>query len=333
MLKKLIHALFTIFGVSIVVFLLIRVAPGDPIAMMLPPGATEDDVLKIRALYGFDKSIFQQYIIWFQGVLVGDWGTSITFRVPVLDLVLERLPATLELSIFALFLAVIFGGSLAILATFYRDTKIENGIDIIKSFLLSIPDFLWALFFVLVFSVFIGGVFPSSGRIDQGLNTDFATNFYLFESLLTFQWAIYWDLIMHIFLPALALSLPLCAIIAHVFKHSIFELINEDFVVLARVKGFSFTRILFYDILKNAAIPSITLIAVQFTFLIGGTVIIEKLFAFPGIGNLAIDAVINRDLPLIQGVVICFSFLFVFINAFVDISYYWLNPRLKTVEK
>ena len=143
----------TLIGVSIIVFVVIRVVPGNPISMMLPPGASDDDILRLKILYGFDKSIIEQFFIWISGVLSGDFGTSISLRQPVLSLVLGRLPATLELSLLALIIACILGGTLSLLGTRLRETKIEGIIDGINGMAMSIPDFLWGLIFILLFGV------------------------------------------------------------------------------------------------------------------------------------------------------------------------------------
>ena len=318
----------TLFGVAIVVFVVIRIAPGDPIAMMLPPGATQEDIERLRALYGLDKSLIEQFFIWMSGVVQGDFGTSISLRQDVLGLVLGRLPATLELSVVALLIALAIGGPLAILGTRERGTAVEVGIDVANGVALSIPDFLWGLVLILLFGV-LWPVFEISGRISPRLDLPFVTQFYLLESIVRLRFDLIRDLVSHMFMPALALSLPLAAIVSQLLKQSLKELMTVDYVVLARVKGFSETQVILREALKNAALPTLALIGVQFTFLIGGTVIVERLFSYEGLGNMAIDAVINRDLPLIQGIVLVFALIFVLVNLVVDMLYTLLNPRLR----
>jgi ABC-type dipeptide/oligopeptide/nickel transport system permease component len=327
-LTRLLTMAVTLFGVAVVVFVVIRVAPGDPIAMMLPPGATEADIARLRALYGLDRSIVEQFVIWLGGVVRGDFGTSISLRQDVLGLVLNRLPATLELSIVALFVALCIGGPLAVLGARRRGTAVEAGIDIANGAALSIPDFLWGLVLILLFGVLVP-VFEISGRVSPRLDLPFVTQFYLFESVLRLRFDLTRDILAHMVMPAVALALPLAAIISQLLKQSLKEVLDLDYVVLARVKGFSEFQVILREALKNAALPTLTLIGVQFTFLIGGTVIIERLFSYEGLGNMAIDAVINRDLPLIQGIVLVFALLFVIINLAVDMTYAMLNPRLR----
>ena len=327
-LMRLISSAITLFGVAVIVFVVIRVVPGNPIAMMLPPGATEADIARLEAQYGFDKSIYEQFAIWLNGVVQGDFGTSISARQPVSNLVLNRLPATLELSMLALTIAVLVGGTLALLGTLYRNSKTEGVIDVTAGMALSMPDFLWGLVLILLFGV-LWPVFHISGRISPSLNIDFSTNFYLIEAIVRLRFDVVGDLIAHMFMPALALAIPLAAIIAQLLKQSLKETMHLDYVTLARSKGYAERSVITREALPNAILPTLTLVGVQFTFLIGGTVIIERLFSYEGLGNMAIDAVINRDLPLIQGIVILFALLFILINLAVDMLYTVLNPRLR----
>jgi len=327
-LLRLVTTAITLVGVAVIVFVTIRVVPGNPIAMMLPPGATEEDIARLTALYGLDKSIPQQFAIWVGGVLRGDFGTSITTRQPVLRLVLGRLPATLELSVLALTIAVALGGAAALTGTRARGTKGEAAIDVANGMALSVPDFLWGLVLILLFGVLVP-VFHISGRVSPSLELPFTTNFYLFESLLRLRFDLTADLLAHMILPALALALPLAAIIGQLLKQSLKETMHLDYVTLARTKGYGENHVILREALPNAVLPTLTLVGVQFTFLIGGTVIIERLFSYEGLGNMAIDAVINRDLPLIQGIVILFAVIFTAVNLIVDLAYAGLNPRLR----
>ncbi len=327
-LMRLMTTAVTLFGVAVIVFFVIRVVPGNPIAMMLPPGATDADVAQLTALYGLDKSIPQQFLIWGAGVLHGDFGNSITSRQPVLALVLGRLPATLELSIMALVIAVALGGFMALTGTRLRGTKTEAAIDVGNGVALSVPDFLWGLVLILLFGVLVP-VFHISGRVTPALELPFTTNFYLFESVLRLRFDLWADIVAHMFMPALALAIPLAAIIGQLLKQSLKETMNLDYVTLARTKGYSENHVIISEALPNAILPTLTLVGVQFTFLIGGTVIIERLFSYEGLGNMAIDAVINRDLPLIQGIVILFAVIFTAVNLLVDLCYAALNPKLR----
>jgi peptide/nickel transport system permease protein len=327
-LLRLMTTAVTLIGVAVIVFFVIRVVPGNPIAMMLPPGATEADIARLTAQYGLDKSIPAQFLIWCQGVVQGDFGTSITSNQPVLSLVLGRLPATLELSIMALVIAVVLGGIIALTGTRNRGTKLEAALDVGNGMALSVPDFLWGLVLILLFGV-LWPVFHISGRVTPSLDLPFSSNFYLFESLIRLRFDLWADIVSHMFMPALALAIPLAAIIGQLLKQSLKETMHLDYVTLARTKGYGENHVITREALPNAILPTLTLVGVQFTFLIGGTVIIERLFSYEGLGNMAIDAVINRDLPLIQGIVILFAAIFTAVNLVVDLSYALLNPRLR----
>ncbi|MEY5038348.1 MAG: hypothetical protein RL472_1454 [Pseudomonadota bacterium] len=327
-LLRLMTTAITLIGVAVIVFFVIRVVPGNPIAMMLPPGATEADIARLTAQYGLDKSIPAQFLIWCQGVVQGDFGTSITSNQPVLSLVLGRLPATLELSIMALVIAVVLGGIIALTGTRNRGTKLEAALDVGNGMALSVPDFLWGLVLILLFGV-LWPVFHISGRVTPSLDLPFSSNFYLFESLIRLRFDLWADIVSHMFMPALALAIPLAAIIGQLLKQSLKETMHLDYVTLARTKGYGENHVITREALPNAILPTLTLVGVQFTFLIGGTVIIERLFSYEGLGNMAIDAVINRDLPLIQGIVILFAAIFTAVNLVVDLSYALLNPRLR----
>ena len=327
-LNRLWLAAVTLFGVGVVVFVLLRVVPGDPIAMMISPGSTPEQIARMRAHYGLDGGIGSQFWVWLKALLTGDFGTSISLRRNVLELLGERLPATLELATAALVFAALLGGSVAIAGTMARRTLLEPLIDAVNGTVLAVPDFVWALALVLVLGVFFP-VFPLSGRIDPSLQADFATSFYLIESLMRLRPAQFADVAAHMVMPVLALGLPLAAIIARVLKETLLEAMVQDYILLAKLKGMSTLRLVLQEALRNAVGPTIALTGVQFTFLIGGTVIIERIFAYPGIGNMAIDAVINRDLPLIQGLVLVFGSLFIIINVLVDMLVAALNPRLR----
>ena len=321
-------ALVTLAGVAAVVFVLLRVVPGDPIAMMISPGATAADIAALKAHYGLDAPLLTQFWIWINGVVRGDFGTSITLHVYVTDVLASRLPATIELAIMALAVAVLIGGAVAIAGTLMRRTLGETVIDGLNSIMLAVPDFIWALALVLLFAVAIP-VLPLTGRIDPALAEGFATRFYLTESIFTGRFGNAGNILSHMAMPALALALPLAAVIVRLLKQSLKEVMVQDYVLLARIKGFREFRLVLQEALRNAVGPTMALTGVQFTFLIGGTVIVERIFAYPGIGNLAIDAVINRDFPLIQGLVLLFGLIFIAVNMGVDLAVAALNPRLR----
>ena len=327
-LHRLLLAIPTLFGIAIFVFVLLRVVPGDPIAMMVVGEATPEDIARLRASYGLDKSILEQFVIYMRDILSGDFGISISLKQDVMGLVLGRLPATLELAVVSILLSLVLGIALGVVSVYFRRRWPEAVVDGINSLALAMPEFLWALILILVFSV-VAPVLPISGRIDPVMATDFHTNFYLFESVATGQFALTVELLKHMVLPAISLSLPLLAVIARVLKTSLIDAINQDYVMLARVKGFSKIHVLLRHALPNALIPTITVGGVHFIFLVGGTVLIELIFGYPGIGNMLFGAAINRDLPLLQGITLVFAVLFVALNLLIDLSYALIDPRVK----
>ena len=320
-------AAITLFGVATIVFVLLRVVPGDPIAMMISPGASPSDIAALRAHYGLDASLPEQFVVWASRLLRGDFGVSISLHRNVLELLAERLPATIELAAAALLLAVCLGGAIAVFATLMDDTPVAPVVDAVNGLFLAVPDFIWAFALVLLFGVF-APMLPLSGRIDPALGAHFLTPFYLSETLLTLRFSTFLDVARHMAMPTLALGLPLAAIITRVLKESLREAMVQDYVLLARLKGMSKLRLVLQEALRNAVAPTLALTGVQFTFLIGGTVIVERIFAYPGIGNMAVDAVINRDLPLIQGLTLVFGALFIVVNMIVDFLVVAANPRL-----
>jgi peptide/nickel transport system permease protein len=316
-LSRLTMAIVTLFGVACVVFVLLRVVPGDPVAMMIAPGARPADVLALRARYGLDLSLPMQFLVWL-----------ISIKRRVVELLAERLPATLELGLAALLLAMLTGGALAVVGTLWRARLGEILVDGGVGLLLAVPDFVWALGLVLLLGVILP-VLPLSGRLDPGLGTRFHSPFFLFESLVTLRFTVAADILAHMAMPVLALALPLAAVIARVLKGALIEAMQQDYVLLGRVKGFSELRLVLREALRNALGPTLALTGVQFTFLLGGTIIVERIFGYPGLGTLAIDAVINRDLPLIQGLVLMFALLFILINLGVDLGVAALDPKLR----
>ncbi|HZZ59927.1 MAG TPA: ABC transporter permease, partial [Roseiarcus sp.] len=275
LLRRIGMAAITLIGVAVVVFVLLRVVPGDPIAMMISPGASPADIAALRAHYGLDASLPTQFAVWAGHLLHGDFGTSISLHRGVLGLLAERLPATLELAVAALVFATLLGGAIAVFATLMGDTAVAPVVDAVNGLFLAVPDFIWAFLLVLVFGVF-APVLPLSGRIDPSLNVHFATPFYLIESLLRLRFSVLIDVARHMIMPTLALGLPLAAVITRVLKESLREAMVQDYVLLAQLKGMSKLRLVLQEALRNAVAPTLALTGVQFTFLIGGTVIVER---------------------------------------------------------
>ena len=328
LLRRLLLALPTLLGVIVVVFVLLRLVPGDPVSMMIPGEATPAEIAHLRASYGLDKPIGEQFLIYLGGVLRGDFGTSISLKQNVLGLVMGRLPATLELALTAMVMAVSAGFALALVSVLQAGSWLELAIDAVNSTALAIPEFLWALILILLLAV-LWPVLPISGRSDPTQSMRFVTQFYLLESLVRGNFALAAELAKYLVLPALALSLPLMAVITRVLKASLQEAMVQDYILFARANGFGRMRVLLGDALPNALIQTLTVTGVHFIFLVGSTVLVELIFSYPGIGNMLYEAAVNRDLPLIQGVTIVFAVLFILLNLIIDVTYLFINPRVR----
>ena len=305
--RKLGTVFLTALLLSVVVFIVLRIIPSDPLAMMLPPSATQADIDFIRKELGLDGSIFQQYLVWLDNALQGDLGSSIYFRAPVLDLLKTALPPTLELVLLSLIMALVISIPGGVLLYKLERRRGEMLADFVLVFLLSIPSFLWGIILIIVLGV-VYPVLPFMGRIDPSFSVGSITGFLLVDTLLQGQWRAWLDAFLHLVLPALALALSFSPIIVRVLRSSLLDTAAAQYVNVARLRGQPEWRVLVHHMLKNAALPTLTLIGVQFGFLFGGTLLIELIFSFPGIGNLMVLAV----------------------NFCVDGLYAVLDPRLRT---
>jgi len=327
-LRRLLDAVPTVFLLSIVVFVVLRALPADPLALLLPPNATQADAAAMKVAMGLDHAVPVQFVFWLRDAFHGDLGTSISFREPVTTLIANALPATLELSIAGLALALLISvpGGLWFFAV--RGQRKEVVADLAIVSMLSIPTFLWGLLLMLTFGVAFG-LLPFAGRVDSGAILPSGTGLLLVDYLIRLDWRNWLSALSHLALPATALALGFSPMVIRVLRSSLIEASSEAYVMAARQRGLSETRILIAHMLRNAALPAITLIGAQLGFLFGGTLLIESIFSFPGIGNLMVQAVRNHDLPLIQGIVLVFCITTLLINTLVDILYVVLNPKLR----
>ncbi len=325
--QRLLTAVPMVLLVSIVVFVILRAIPADPIAMLIPPGASQADVAALRAVFGLDLPIPQQYWLWLTHALRGDLGQSITFRVPVTSLLAAAVPATAELCLVSLALALLISipGGLAAYSQRTRIGEVLADLGIVVT--MSIPSFLWAILFILVVGVAIP-ILPFTGRVGGDAVLPHLTGFLLIDFLLTGRWREWGDAALHLVLPALSLALSFAPSVVRVLRSSLIDAAQDDYVTYARQRGVPERRVLLSHMARNAALPTVTLIGVQFGFLFGGTLLVELIFSFPGLGNLIVQAVRNHDLPVIQGAALTFCIAVLVINAAVDATYVLLNPRL-----
>jgi peptide/nickel transport system permease protein len=299
--RRVVVALPILVVVSALLFGVLRLLPVDPAAMSLPPTATVTEVAAKRSEMGLDRPLPQQYLLWLENVAGGDFGTSIHFRRAVAGLVAETLPATIELAVLAMIIAATLGLAGGLYLFHVRATWREPIADLGSIVLLSIPEFLWGLFFILLFGVALP-LLPFTGRLSAGFQRPVHTGFLLIDTLIDGRLDMFRDALAHMALPALALGLAFSPAIMRVLRSSLLDVYQEEYIAQARLRGLSERRILLRHAFKNAILPTLSLMGVQFGFLFGGTLLVEVIYSYPGLGNLMVDAVRNADLPIIQAV-------------------------------
>lgn len=309
---RLIVAVPIVLGVSLITFGLVRWIPGDPILIMLGPDALGADVEGIRRLYGLDRPWPVQYFEWLSGILRGDLGQSIRTRMPVGQSILQRLPVTIELTAMALSLGLILGIPPAILSAMHRGKATDAIAGIVSLLGISVPGFWLAILLMLLFSLHLRWL-PSIGYVP------------LRESVS--------DNLRHLILPAIGLALPLAATIMRFMRSSLLEVFGQDYMRTARAKGLTQLRTVMKHGVRNALIPVITVMGIQVGRLLGGAVVIEQIFALPGLGRLIFDSISTRDYPIVQGTVLTFTVIFILINLMVDVLYGLIDPRVKLSAK
>lgn len=317
-----------LIGLSILVFLWIRALPGTPATALLGERATPEAVAAVREQYGLDDPLYEQYYAYVKTLSRFDFGDSITTRRPVLDEFTQRFPATIELALAAMLFSILLGIPLGFLAA-KRHGGVLDHLSLIGSLLgISIPIFFLAIVLKYVFAVKLG-LLPTVGRMSVLITIDHPTNFYILDSLLAGDLEALWDVLKHLILPAAALgSIPL-AIIARITRAAVLDVQNEDYVRTARAKGLSPSIVDRRHVLRNALLPITTIIGLQTGLLLSGAVLTESVFAYPGIGTWLLEAIEARNYPVLQGGILFVAIVFVLVNLLVDISYAFLNPRIR----
>jgi ABC-type dipeptide/oligopeptide/nickel transport system permease component len=326
--RRLLAAVPILLVVSALLFYVLRLLPVDPAAMSLPPNATIEEIETKRHEMGLDRPLPEQYVIWLKGALHGDFGRSIALRREAGALVASTLPVTIQLAVAAMVLAAIFGVGGGLLLFHLRGTLFEAAADFVSILLLSIPEFLWGLILLFVFGVTLR-VLPFTGEVAPNLPIPHITGFLLLDSLLVGRPDVFASAVAHLILPALALGLAFSPAIMRVLRSSLFDVYHEDYIQQARLRGLSERQILLGHAFKNASLPTLTLAGVQFGILFSGTLLVEVIYSYPGMGNLMVDAVRNADLPLIQTIGLTYCVVVLIINTMVDSLYVVLNPKLR----
>jgi ABC-type dipeptide/oligopeptide/nickel transport system permease component len=319
MMRRLLQSVLVIFGVTIITFTAMHMG-GDPTYLYVSERASEEEIVATRAKLGFDQPLSVQYFRFAEGLAHGDLGTSLTYRTPALGVVLERFPATMELTIFAIVIAVSFAIPLGVMASLNRGKPLDGGIMLLAMLGQSIPSF-W-LGIMLILSVGLGlRWLPISGRIpllDPLLEGHFGTALENFPHALPY-----------LVMPGMTIAFFSLARTARLVRSSMLEVLSQDFVRTARSKGLSEFRVVVHHALRNAWLPVITMLGLEFGFLLSGVVVVETIFSWPGVGRLVFNAINHRDIPLVQAAVIMFSLVFIGLNLCVDLLYARLDPRIR----
>ena len=326
--RRLLSLIPTLFGVSIIVFLFLRMIPGDPALALAGEHATEGNVERIREEFGLNKPLPEQYLTYMGKVLRGDLGRSILSRRPIADEVRVRFPATLELSMCALIVALVIGLPAGIISATKRNSPIDN-IAMVGSLLgISMPIFWLGLMLNWFFAVRLGWL-PSVTRLDASIDLQRITNLIIVDSILTGNAEALLNGIKHLILPAIALGTIPMAIVARMTRSAMLEVLEQDYVRTARAKGLAERVVTLRHALKNALLPIITILGLQVGVLLSGAVLTETIFAWPGIGRWLYLSILSRDYPIVQGMALFITVLFLVVNLLVDLSYALVDPRIR----
>ena len=316
-LRRLVQIVPTVLGITFVVFLMMRSIPGDPVVALLGDAYTEEDAVKAREAYGLNQPVLLQYLIWLGKLLQGDWGTSILTGRPVLQDVLVRLPVTLELVVLSMGVALLIAIPAGIIGALRQNTWADYSATSIAMIGVSIPEFFLGVLLLLALSFGLHAL-PSSGWV------------YLPGTCPSMVCGVsFWGNMQHVLMPALALGVGRAALLTRLLRASMLEVVRTEYVTTARAKGLDERKVVLKHALKNALIPTVTVMGLQVGFLIGGAIVVETLFAMPGLGTFGIDAIIARDYQQVQGFALLTAIAFVVINLVVDLTYTFLDPRIR----
>ena len=305
-----------------------HIIPGDPVQLIFSgTGASPEQREAMRHALGLDRPLPVQYANYVSNAIRGDLGQSIQFKQPVTELILERMPATIELTMASLFIALIVAFPVGIISAVKRNSVADHVAMTGATLGISLPTFWVGILLIMLVSINLGWL-PAFGRIGYEANLEQVTGFHLIDSLLTGNIPAFKDALSHLILPAIVLGIAAATFTTRLVRSSMLGVIRKDYVVTARSKGLSEWTILNRHMLRNALIPVITLIGVMIGALLGGAVVTETIFAWPGIGRLVIQAINNRDFPVVQGVVLFFALIRLTINLVTDVLYVWLDPRI-----
>ena len=327
--ERLLQTLPVLLGVSVIVFLMITLTPGDPVEIMLADSrATDEQAAELRRQLGLDRPLHERFLVFLGNAVTGDFGVSFFHRRPVFDVIVERLPATIELTLAAMLLAILVAIPLGVAAAVKRDSWIDRALSAISLFGVSLPGFWFGILLILLFAVTLG-LFPVGGRTPFDMEVARVTGFLLVDTLLAGRLDAFGAALRHLALPAITLGLPTAALLARVVRSSMAEVLTSDYVLFAEAKGLSRTRVLLRHALKNALIPVVTVAAIETGSLLGGNMIVETVFGWPGLGRLVVESIFARNYPLVQAAVLLYAVTYVMLNFAADVLYTTLNPKVR----
>jgi peptide/nickel transport system permease protein len=326
--RRILGAIPVLLGISFLVFMLMHIAPGDPISLLLGDDATPADIERTRRELGLDKPLMVQYWDFLTRAVQGDFGRSLKFNEPVMKLVVERLPATLELAFISLIVAIIIAVPLGVYSAIKHNSLFDHAGMSVALIGVSLPNF-W-LGIMLIY--FLGGqlnLLPVAGRIEYGIEVKPITNLYLIDTLIAGNLTAFWSALQHLLMPAFTLGTSLAAIVTRISRSSVLEVMRQDFITTARAKGLSEKAVIWRHMLRNAMITIVTILGLQLGALLNGSVITETVFSFPGIGDLLIQSISARDYKLTQVLILFFAVMYFAVNLLTDFLYSWIDPRIK----
>ncbi|MBS0125990.1 ABC transporter permease [Thetidibacter halocola] len=329
LLERLIQLIPVLLGVSLIVFVMLALTPGDPVQIMVGEQAiTPEQEAELRRDLGLDRPMVERFFLFIANAVQFDFGQSFYHGRPVADVIAERLPATIELSLVALIVALATAIPLGVLAAI-RKNSIFDRLATVGSLLgVSLPGFWFGILLIMLFAVHLQ-ILPVSGRIGYASEVPTVTGFLLIDTLLAGDFAAFGEALRYLILPAITLGLPMTAILMRVTRASMLEVMRQDYITFAEAKGLSHRRVIFRHALKNALIPTVSVAAIETGSLLGGNMIVETVFGWPGLGRLVVESIFLRNYPLVQAAVLLYAITYVLLNFVADILYTVLNPRVK----
>jgi ABC-type dipeptide/oligopeptide/nickel transport system permease component len=314
--------------ISLLVFILIHAAPGDPTLMLLGEETNAAAVAKAKEHWGLDRPLYIQYFKFIASAAAGEFGKSFKYGEPVASVIKTRLPATIELAFFSIIIATLLAIPLGVIAGSKPNSWMDNLGTSFGLFGISMPSFWLGIMLILLLAGILN-ILPTSGRSTYGVAGPEITGFYLLDSVIQKNWAAVWDGLTHVFMPALALGMNMLGILMRVTRSAVLEVMNEEYVTTARAKGLAEKNVIWRHVTSNALIPVITVVGLELGTLLSGSIIVETVFAWPGSGSLLITALNARDYPLVTGLIMTYTMAFVAINLIIDGLYAIIDPRIR----